>query len=228
MSRRRVGAHAGHRCRRACREADDHHHGVSRRGQGEGQGRRPGAIDWSFGLRGARLVEVWSSAGVRSAGPACIGDRFWPIRLEHEVGGTDLGLLHGSGGSPLQLHHRGAGTTKPLGELPARQRRGVARRRQELNFISHLLLEQQRSEKAASYTAVSVGIDALCDPARVHRARYGLATGHVPAADLATAQVGVGPLADHWRMTGPVYSGVLKKPTEPRSTICYDLGNTHL
>ena len=52
-----------------------------------------------------------------------------------------------------------------------------------INFASDVLVQQQRFEEAASYTAEGVEIDPLFDLAWVLRARYYLGTGDIPAAE---------------------------------------------
>ena len=54
-----------------------------------------------------------------------------------------------------------------------------------INFASDVLVQQQRFEEAASYTAKGVAIDPLFDLAWVLRARYYLGTGDIPAAAAA-------------------------------------------
>ena len=54
-----------------------------------------------------------------------------------------------------------------------------------INFASDVLVQQQRFEEAASYTAEGVEIDPLLDLAWVLRARHYLGTGDIPAAEAA-------------------------------------------
>ena len=57
-----------------------------------------------------------------------------------------------------------------------------------INFASDVLVQQQRFEEAASYTAEGVEIDPLFDLAWVLRARYYLGTGDIPAAEAAAEE----------------------------------------
>ena len=54
-----------------------------------------------------------------------------------------------------------------------------------INFASDVLVQQQRFEEAASYTAEGVEIDPLFDLAWVLRARYYLGIVDIPAAEAA-------------------------------------------
>lgn len=57
-----------------------------------------------------------------------------------------------------------------------------------INFASDVLVQQQRFDEAASYTAEGVQFDPLFDLAWVLRARYYLGTGDIPAAEAAAAE----------------------------------------
>ena len=57
-----------------------------------------------------------------------------------------------------------------------------------INFASDVLVQQQRFDEAASYTAEGVEIDPLFDLAWVLRARYYLGTGDIPAAEAAAEE----------------------------------------
>ena len=57
-----------------------------------------------------------------------------------------------------------------------------------INFASDVLVQQQRFEEAASYTAEGVEIDPLFDLAWVLRARYYLGVGDNPAAEAAAEE----------------------------------------
>ena len=57
-----------------------------------------------------------------------------------------------------------------------------------INFASDVLVQQQRFDEAASYTADGVQFDPLFDLAWVLRARYYLGTGDIPAAEAAAAE----------------------------------------
>ena len=56
------------------------------------------------------------------------------------------------------------------------------------NLASDVLVQQQRFDEAASYTAEGVEIDPLFDLAWVLRARYYLGTGDIPAAEAAAEE----------------------------------------
>ena len=55
-----------------------------------------------------------------------------------------------------------------------------------INFASDVLVQQQRFEEAATYTAEGVEFDPLLDLAWVLRSRYNVRTGDIPAAEAAT------------------------------------------
>ena len=57
-----------------------------------------------------------------------------------------------------------------------------------ITFVSDVLVQQQRLEEAASYTAEGVEIDPLFDLAWVLRARYYLGIGDIPAAEAAAEE----------------------------------------
>ena len=57
-----------------------------------------------------------------------------------------------------------------------------------INFASDVLVQQQRFDEAASYTAEGVEIDPLFDLAGVLRARYYLGIGDIPAAEAAAEE----------------------------------------
>jgi Tfp pilus assembly protein PilF len=57
-----------------------------------------------------------------------------------------------------------------------------------INFASDVLVQQQRFDEAASYTAEGVEIDPLFDLAWVLRARYYLGIGDIPAAEAAAEE----------------------------------------
>ena len=57
-----------------------------------------------------------------------------------------------------------------------------------INFASDVLVQQQRFDEAASYTAEGVEIDPLFDLAWVLRARYYLGTGGMAAAEAAAEE----------------------------------------
>ena len=57
-----------------------------------------------------------------------------------------------------------------------------------INFASDVLVQQQRFDEAATYTAEGLEFDPLLDLAWVLRARYYLGTGDVPAAEAAAEE----------------------------------------
>ena len=57
-----------------------------------------------------------------------------------------------------------------------------------INFASDVLVQQQRFDEAAPYTAEGVEIDPLFDLAWVLRSRYYLGTGDIPAAEAAAEE----------------------------------------
>jgi hypothetical protein len=55
-----------------------------------------------------------------------------------------------------------------------------------INFASDVLVQQQRFDEAATYTAEGVEFDPLLDLAWVLRSRYYLGVGDIPAAEAAS------------------------------------------
>jgi hypothetical protein len=57
-----------------------------------------------------------------------------------------------------------------------------------INFASDVLVQQQRFDEAATYTAEGVDFDPLLDLAYVLRSRYYLGIGDIPAAEAAAEE----------------------------------------